>query len=125
MADEVGPGKTLVARGIIARAIEHMWDDVGRIDIVYICSNQSIAHANLPKLQISGQAERSFALATRLTMLATEMAPREGEVGLAGSKPNFVSPAPGTSFSMGSASWRTTTRPPVRLARAPRRKAWT
>jgi len=101
VADEVGLGKTLVARGIIARAIEHLWDDVDRIDIVYICSNQNIAHANLPKLQISGEQERYFALATRLTMLATELAPRDDQPGLAESKVNFVSFTPGTSFKMG------------------------
>ena len=101
VADEVGLGKTLVARGIIARAIDHLWNDVKRIDIVYICSNGSIARANLPKLQVSGAEERSFALATRLTMLATELARREGESGLAGSKLNFVSFTPGTSFKLG------------------------
>ena len=73
VADEVGLGKTLVARGIIARAIDHLWNDVERIDIVYICSNGSIARANLPKLQVGGTEERSFALATRLTMLATQL----------------------------------------------------
>ncbi|MEX0731192.1 MAG: helicase-related protein [Aquisalimonadaceae bacterium] len=101
VADEVGLGKTLVARGIIGRAIDHMWDDVERIDIVYICSNQSIARSNLPKLQVSGEAERSLALATRLTMLATELAPREGRPGLGDSKINFISFTPGTSFNMG------------------------
>ena len=101
VADEVGLGKTLVARGIIARAIDHLWNDVERIDIVYICSNGSIARANLPKLQVGGAEERSFALATRLTMLATELARREGEQGLADSKLNFVSFTPGTSFNMG------------------------
>ena len=30
VADEVGLGKTLVARGIIARAIDHYWNDVDR-----------------------------------------------------------------------------------------------
>ena len=104
VADEVGLGKTLVARGIIARAIEHLRDDVDRIDVVYICSNASIARANLPKLRVGGAEERSFALATRLTMLATELAPREGEPGLAGSKLNFVSFTPGTSFDMGRSS---------------------
>ena len=59
VADEVGLGKTLVARGIIARAIDHLWEDVDRIDIVYICSNAGIARANLPKLQIAGASERS------------------------------------------------------------------
>ena len=102
VADEVGLGKTLVARGIIARAIDHLWNEVDRIDIIYICSNGSIARANLPKLQIGGADERSFALATRLTMLATQLAPREGQPGLAGSKLNFVSFTPGTSFNMGN-----------------------
>ena len=108
VADEVGLGKTLVARGIIARAIDHLWNDVDRIDIIYICSNGSIARANLPKLQIGGTDERSFALATRLTMLATQLAPREGQPGLAGSKLNFVSFTPGTSFNMGHSGgqWR-------------------
>ncbi len=101
VADEVGLGKTLVARGIIARAIDHLWNRVERIDIVYICSNGSIARANLPKLRVGGAEERSFALATRLTMLATELAHREGEPGLAGSKLNFVSFTPGTSFNLG------------------------
>ena len=101
VADEVGLGKTLVARGIIARAIDHLWDDVKRIDIIYICSNSSIARANLHKLQVGGAGERTFALATRLTMLATELAPRQGEPGLADNKLNFVSFTPGTSFDMG------------------------
>jgi hypothetical protein len=37
VADEVGLGKTLVARGVIARAIDHLWETVDRIDIIYIC----------------------------------------------------------------------------------------
>ena len=101
VADEVGLGKTLVARGIIARAIDHLWNHVERIDIVYICSNGSIARANLPKLQVGAAEEGSFALATRLTMLATELVHREGESGLAGSKLNFVSFTPGTSLNIG------------------------
>ena len=104
VADEVGLGKTLVARGIIARAIDHLWDDVERIDIVYICSNGSIARANLPKLRIGGSSERSFALATRLTMLAAELAPQNNGAGLSDSKVNFVSFTPGTSFDMGHSS---------------------
>ena len=106
VADEVGLGKTLVARGIIAKAIDHLWNEVERIDIVYICSNGSIANANLPKLQVGRAEERSFALATRLTMLATELAHHEGPSGLADSKLNFVSFTPGTSFNLGrSAGW--------------------
>ena len=101
VADEVGLGKTLVARGIIARAIDHLWEDVDRIDVVYICSNAAIARANLPKLRIGGASERSFALATRLTMLATELAPRADGASFMDNKLNFVSFTPGTSFDMG------------------------
>ena len=101
VADEVGLGKTLVARGIIARAIDHLWEDVERIGIVYICSNASIARANLPKLRIGGASERSFALATRLTMLATELSSQDDRPGFLQNKLNFVSFTPRTSFDMG------------------------
>ncbi|MDZ7788901.1 MAG: helicase-related protein [Xanthomonadales bacterium] len=101
VADEVGLGKTLVARGVIAKAIDHYWDEVDRIDVIYICSNQAIAHSNLPKLQVTGGGDKSFALATRLTMLATELAGGSEGNSLAKSKVNFVSFTPGTSFNMG------------------------
>ena len=101
VADEVGLGKTLVARGIVAKTIEHLWNQIDRIDIIYICSNGSIARSNLPKLQIHSGRDHSLALATRLTMLATQLAPREDRAGLGESKLNFVSFTPSTSFSMG------------------------
>ena len=101
VADEVGLGKTLVARGIIARAVDHLWEEVERINIIYICSNGSIARANLSKLHIGIGQERSLALPTRLTMLATHLAPRAGARSLANRKLNFVSFTPGTSFNMG------------------------
>lgn len=96
VADEVGLGKTLVARGIIARAIEHLWDTTERIDIIYICSNASIARSNLPKLQVG--TSRSLP-ATRLTMLATQLA--ASGTRLRDSKLNFVSFTPRTSFELG------------------------
>jgi len=38
VADEVGLGKTLVARGVIARALEHLRKAGERVDVLYICS---------------------------------------------------------------------------------------
>src|SRR6266478_6234713 len=38
VADEVGLGKTLVARGVIARMIDHLCEKP-RIDVIYICSH--------------------------------------------------------------------------------------
>ena len=92
VADEVGLGKTLVARGLIARAIEHQWDDIDRIDVVYICSNADIARQNIRRLNVTDQTE--FAFAHRLTLMALEMK------SLSKNKVNFVSFTPGTSFDL-------------------------
>lgn len=54
VADEVGLGKTMVARGVVVKAIDHLWDKVGRIDIVYLCSNGDIARQNVSRLTPDG-----------------------------------------------------------------------
>ena len=71
VADEVGLGKTLVARGVIARALEHLQDRVERVDFVYVCSNAAIAHQNVARLDVLGSG--GFALASRLTLLPTQV----------------------------------------------------
>jgi len=52
IADEVGLGKTIVARGVVARALSiHMAKDLGRpMNVVYVCSNQVLAQQNISKL---------------------------------------------------------------------------
>lgn len=92
VADEVGLGKTLVARGVIAKAIDRMWDDVRRIDVVYICSNAQIARQNLARLRVGVETEDNFA--DRLTLLAQKIE------GMEAHKLNFVSFSPGTSFNV-------------------------
>lgn len=96
VADEVGLGKTLVARGVIARALEHLEDKVDRIDFVYVCSNAAIAHQNVARLNVLGRG--GFALASRLTLLPTQVG------GLRNSRVNFVSFTPGTTFDLKSRS---------------------
>lgn len=93
VADEVGLGKTLVARGVIAKTIDHLWETVPRIDVVYICSNSQIARQNLGRLSVVEGHDLDHA--DRLTLLPTVM----GE--LHGRKLNFVSFTPGTSFHVG------------------------
>jgi len=104
VADEVGLGKTLVARGVIAKALDHLWDGpdrVEQIDIVYICSNVQIARQNVRRLQLGNS---KFVRADRLTLL-----PREIH-GLRGNRINYLALTPGTSFdlksSMGTAEER-------------------
>jgi hypothetical protein len=106
VADEVGLGKTLVARGVIARTIAHLWDTVPQIDIVYICSNGSIARSNLPKLHIPIAGEQSYEMATRLTMLATQLASKTKRKSTLANKVNLVSFTPATSFNMGHSTGR-------------------
>src|SRR5262245_34166046 len=94
VADEVGLGKTLVARGVIAKAIEHLQDTVDRVDIVYICSNAEIARQNIQKLNVTGSQD--FQLASRITLLPLTL--RE----LTSRRLNFASFTPGTSFDLRS-----------------------
>ena len=88
IADEVGLGKTMVARGLIAKVIDHLWDKVKRIDIVYICSNADIARQNVRKLNVTGKEDA--AITSRITLLPTQIQD------LAGSRVNLVSFTPVT-----------------------------
>jgi hypothetical protein len=96
LADEVGLGKTLIAKGVIARAIDHLWDKVQRIDVVYICSNHDIARQNINRLNVTGRDD--FSLASRITLLPITMGTRQ----LREQRLNFVSFTPGTSFDLKS-----------------------
>ncbi len=94
VADEVGLGKTLVARGVIAKAIEHLQGEVPRVDIVYICSNAEIARQNIQKLNVTG--DKDFQLASRITLLPLTLR------NLTSRSLNFASFTPGTSFDLRS-----------------------
>lgn len=94
VADEVGLGKTMVARGVVAKAIDHLWNDVGRIDIVYICSNGSIARQNISRINVSEAKDAS--LPSRITLMPTVVR------GLKQRKLNFISLTPQTSFDLRS-----------------------
>lgn len=56
IADEVGLGKTIVAKGIIAKAFEQFVPTTAKkvFNVIYICSNQALAKQNLKKLNFSG-----------------------------------------------------------------------
>jgi len=96
VADEVGLGKTLVARGLIAKVIDHLWEDIDRIDFVYICSNADIARQNINRLNIT--REKDFVHASRLTLLPIKLQ------GMKEKKLNFISFTPSTSFDAKSST---------------------
>ncbi|WP_273838511.1 helicase-related protein [Halococcus sp. PRR34] len=94
VADEVGLGKTLVARAVIAQAIDHLWDNRDRIDVVYLCSNGSIARQNLERLVLDEDQEHAFT--SRITLLPkTARSFDENTV-------NYISFTPGTSLDLKS-----------------------
>ena len=100
VADEVGLGKTLVARGVVAKAIDHLWEGahtVDRIDVVYICSNAQIARQNVRRLQIG---DSRFVRVDRLTLLPQEIQ------GLKANRVNYLALTPGTSFDLRSSMGR-------------------
>lgn len=95
VADEVGLGKTLVARGVIAQVIDHLKATGDkRIDIVYLASNGAIAAQNVRKLAPRGVP--TINRADRLSMLpflVGDMARRDV---------NVIALTPGTSVEFGS-----------------------
>jgi hypothetical protein len=93
VADEVGLGKTLVARGVIAKTIDHLWVKVPRIDIIYICSNSNIASQNIAKLNVLDDEAPS---ASRISLLPSKIK------NLKDRKVNIISLTPGTSFDISS-----------------------
>ena len=100
VADEVGLGKTLVARGVIAKAIDHLWEGVnkvGQIDIVYICSHAQIARQNVRRLQVGNNR---FVQAGRLGLLPQEIQD------LKSNRINYLALTPGTSFDLRSSMGR-------------------
>lgn len=91
VADEVGLGKTLVARGVVAETVSRLRaEGVKRVDVVYVCSNQEIARQNLDRLKSA--SDGSHALPSRITLLPLHLGAFH-EDGV-----NFVSFTPGTSF---------------------------
>ncbi|MFZ6005777.1 MAG: helicase-related protein [Actinomycetota bacterium] len=102
VADEVGLGKTHVAKGVIAQVIDHL-QDIGdrRHDIVYVCSNGAIARQNLRKLVPRGI--KPLESVERLTMLPLANL----DTAVAGeSSINLLAITPGTSLEFGSSTGR-------------------
>lgn len=90
VADEVGLGKTLVARGVIARALQRFEaDGVQRVDIVYISSNAEIGRQNVRRLVPEGY--EVFDRLDRLTLLPLHLSDLSAE-----DRPNFIAFTPGT-----------------------------
>lgn len=102
VADEVGLGKTLVARGVLAKTLRHLQGKVGRVDVIYICSNADIAQQNIHRLSIPALEKVGFRSQGRLTLMPLIPRGKDGrperQSALPKSGVNFQALTPGTSL---------------------------
>lgn len=101
VADEVGMGKTLIARGVIvktARLQLEKQDDLFKV--VYICSNISIANQNIRKLKVSEGTTIEGVSDTRLSMQHLKITQQELDQDLHDGFIQLIPLTPDTSFRM-------------------------
>ena len=101
VSDEVGLGKTLIARGTVAK-IAKMQKEQGDnlVKVVYICSNASIAEQNLNKLRISSELRTENTGSSRLSMQHIKIFQQENDEELLSRYIQLIPLTPDTSFRM-------------------------
>lgn len=107
VADEVGMGKTMVAKGVIAKLAQTRikeGDDLFKV--IYICSNQAIAKQNIKTLDIVSMLPQyskeplTDTSDTRLSMQHLKITQQENDKHLKEKFIQIIPLTPGTSFEM-------------------------
>lgn len=98
VADEVGLGKTLIAKGVIAKLVSEK-TDINPFKVVYICSNATIAAQNLKKLSIGENTDIDNASTSRLSMQHLKIYEQKNN-----SQIQLISLTPATSFNITGSS---------------------
>lgn len=103
VSDEVGLGKTLIARGTVAKLakMRHSQGD-NLVKVVYICSNAAIAEQNLRKLLITQEAQMESVSSSRLSMQHLNIYNQENDADLLDRYIQLIPLTPDTSFRMTS-----------------------
>jgi uncharacterized membrane protein YkvA (DUF1232 family) len=99
LADEVGLGKTLIARGVVEELAERRRKGQA-YTVVYICSNAEIAEQNCTKLVKEASEAQTFKQRLTLLSLSSEELERAREA----SALQLFSFTPGTSLQVGAAT---------------------
>jgi hypothetical protein len=102
LADEVGLGKTIVARGLIARILKSRMEEGKRspFRVTYICSNQVIAGENFRKLSPFPENVATRSSVSRIAYLA--WAPRQSKQPQEQNLLEINTLTPSTSFEVNS-----------------------
>lgn len=101
VADEVGMGKTLIARGTIVKTARIRLEEKDELfKVVYICSNISIANQNIRKLKVSDTAKIEGVSDTRLSMQHLKITQQELDQELRDGFIQLIPLTPDTSFRL-------------------------
>lgn len=101
VADEVGMGKTLIARGAIVKTARLRLEEKATLfRVVYICSNQNIANQNIRKLDVTGKSANVSVSETRLSMQHLNIAEQENDSVVKEGFIQLIPLTPETSFRM-------------------------
>lgn len=103
VSDEVGLGKTLIARGTIAKLAKLQKESGDKlVKVVYVCSNASIAEQNLNKLRITSELKTESTSSSRLSMQHLNIFRQENDTALLNRYIQLIPLTPDTSFRMTS-----------------------
>lgn len=103
VADEVGMGKTLIARGTIVKTARLRLEEKDDLfKVIYICSNQNIANQNIRKLDVTGKNVIGSVDDTRLSMQHLKITEQENNPTIKESFIQLIPLTPETSFRMTS-----------------------
>ena len=101
VSDEVGLGKTLIARGTIAKFAKlrkEEGDDL--VKVIYICSNGTIAQQNLEKLRIVNELKAEDTDTSRLSMQHLNIFDQENDEKVKNNYIQLIPLTPQTSFNI-------------------------
>lgn len=101
VSDEVGLGKTLVARGVVAKTAQMRKRAGDKLfKVVYVCSNAAIAQQNLSKLRLTHELQADSANTSRLSMQHLSIFRQEHDPALLERYIQLIPLTPDTSFRM-------------------------
>lgn len=103
VADEVGMGKTLIARGTIVKTARLRMEEKDELfKVIYICSNQNIANQNIRKLDVTGNNAIGSVSDTRLSMQHLRITEQVNDSSVKDGFIQLIPLTPETSFRMTS-----------------------